>query len=216
MNKGHTTNPWQNEALKRKNPAKKEGESLQEGEPFIEETLEEEIQDIEAVEKEAKIIAQEADKRPTKELQDELIVLEKTLQESHNKLLMAHAEIENTRRRAQQDLEKAHKYGIENFVKSLLPVVDSLEKALENIHAEIHNAVIEGVELTLKIFLDTLEKFGVEQLNPLNEPFNPQFHEAMSMQENKEVDPNTVIAVLQKGYTLNSRLIRPAMVMVSK
>ena len=143
--------------------------------------------------------------------------LQNTLKESQEKLLRAHAEMDNIRRRSRQDIEKAHKYGLEKFVNSLLPVIDSLEKALETISNQSEQKTIaEGVELTLKMFLDVLNKSGVTQLNPLNEYFNPQHHEAMSMQENADVEANTVLSVLQKGYLLNERLVRPSIVVVSK
>ena len=121
-------------------------------------------------------------------------------------------------RRAEQDIEKARKFALERFCGELLPVVDNLERALEATvgDQEILKPIAEGVELTLKSFRDALKKFNVEMVDPEGEPFDPQFHQAMSMVENAEVEPNTVIAVMQKGYTLNGRLVRPAMVMVSK
>jgi molecular chaperone GrpE len=124
-------------------------------------------------------------------------------------------------RRAARDIENAHKYALERFTGELLPVVDNLERAIESteealVGHEAAEAVAEGVKLSLKLFLDTLEKAGVVQLEPHGEPFDPQFHEAMSVVENADVEPGTVIHVVQKGYTLNGRLIRAAMVMVSK
>jgi len=129
-------------------------------------------------------------------------------------LMRAKAEIENIRRRAEQDVARAHKYALEKFVKELIAVVDSLEHALAAEGAE--NAVREGVELTYKMFLDVLAKHGVKQIDPVNEKFNPENHEAMSMQPSADVEPNTVLAVYQKGYLLNDRLVRPARVVVSK
>ena len=115
-------------------------------------------------------------------------------------------------------LKKAHKFALDKFVESLLPVVDSLEKGIESAaQAEgSHEAMKEGMELTLKLFLDTLARFNVKPISPEGEPFDPHFHQAMSMVPNPEVEPNTVIAVFQKGYTLNERVVRPAMVVVSK
>jgi molecular chaperone GrpE len=121
-------------------------------------------------------------------------------------------------RRAEQDVEKARKFALERFCSELLPVVDNLERALESAAGdhEIVKPIAEGVQLTLKSFQDALKKFQIEAVDPVGEPFDPQLHQAMSLVENKDVEPNTVIAVMQKGYTLNGRLVRPAMVMVSK
>ena len=120
-------------------------------------------------------------------------------------------------RRAEQDVEKARKFALERFCSELLPVVDNLERALEASSGddEVVKPIAEGVELTLKSFLDALKKFNIEAIDPAGEPFDPQLHQAMSMIENADVEPNTVITVMQKGYTLNGRLVRPAMVMVS-
>ena len=132
--------------------------------------------------------------------------------------LRAQADAQNVKRRAEQDVEKARKFALERFSGELLPVVDNLERALEAAPAddEAARALTEGVELTLKSLLDVMGKFHIEVVDPQGEPFDPQFHQAMSMVENNEVEPNTVVAVMQKGYTLSGRLIRPAMVMVSK
>ena len=130
----------------------------------------------------------------------------------------AQAEIQNIRRRAEQDVEKAHKFGLEKFATELLPVVDSLERAIEASQGDDEKvkAIREGVEMTLGLFLSSLEKFNVEQLNPQGEVFNPEHHQAMSMVPAEGVEPNTVVTVVQKGYLLNGRLVRPAMVMVAK
>ena len=132
--------------------------------------------------------------------------------------LRAQADAQNIKRRAEQDVEKARKFALERFCKELLPVIDNLERALEAAPAneEVVRPIAEGVELTLKSFVEAMKKFNIEVVNPLGEPFDPQFHQAMSMVENGEVEPNTVTLVMQKGYTLNDRLVRPAMVMVSK
>ena len=134
-------------------------------------------------------------------------------------LLRVQAEMQNLRRRAEQDVEKAHKYGQEKFASELLTVVDNLERALEAARDnddEHVKAIYDGVNLTLKSFVDLFNKFNIVAIDPLGEPFDPLRHQAMSMQENPDVEPNTVIAVMQKGYSLNDRVIRPAMVMVSK
>ena len=126
--------------------------------------------------------------------------------------------MENLRRRTEKDLQNAHKFALEKFAKELLPVIDSLELGVEAASAETPEVVTlrEGVELTLKQFSAVLDKFDVVALDPTGEPFNPDQHQAMSMQPTDEVAPNCVLKVFQKGYLLNGRLIRPAMVMVSK
>lgn len=128
------------------------------------------------------------------------------------------AEEQNARRRAQQDVEKAHKFGLEKFVGDLLPVADNLERALAaiNVEDESFKPVVEGLELTRKAFSDILAKHQVLEVNPAGEPFDPQLHQAMTMIESPNVEANTVIDVFQKGYTLHGRLVRPAMVVVAK
>ena len=150
--------------------------------------------------------------------------LEKALVETEkfrDMALRAEAELQNVRRRAEKDVESAHKYGTEKFLLALLPVVDSLEKAIEAAEAASdgtnkEDAVIEGVQICLKMFQDVLTREKVEVLDPHGEPFDPKFHEAISLIEHEEMEPNSVVAVIQKGYKLNERLVRPAMVMVSK
>ena len=141
------------------------------------------------------------------------------LQNGKDDLLRVQAEMQNLRRRTEQDIEKAHKYGQEKLSFELLAVMDNLERSQEaasNSEDEAIKAIREGVDLTLKGFADCFTKFNIEVVDPLGEPFDPQLHQAMSIQENTETEPNTVIAVMQKGYTLHGRVIRPAMVMVSK
>jgi len=140
------------------------------------------------------------------------------LADARDQVLRAQAEVQNTRRRAEQDVERARKYALERFCSELLPVVDNLERALESASGDDEQLrpIAEGVELTLKSFLNALGKFNIEPVDPAGEPFDPQYHQAMSSVENPDVEPNTVVAVMQKGYTLNGRLVRPAMVMVSK
>jgi molecular chaperone GrpE len=133
--------------------------------------------------------------------------------------LRAQADAINAQRRAELDVEKARKFALERFANDLLPVVDNLERALESSadsDADGIAAVVEGVELTLKSLVDVLAKNGITPVDPHGEPFDPQVAQAMSMIENPDVEPNTVIAVMQKGYLLKDRLLRPAMVMVSK
>ncbi|WP_338517491.1 nucleotide exchange factor GrpE [Erwinia aphidicola] len=132
--------------------------------------------------------------------------------------LRAQAEIENIRRRAELDVEKAHKFALEKFANELLPVIDSLERALEVADKENPElaSMIEGIDLTMKSLLGAVRKFGVEVVGDTNVPFNPEVHQAMSMMESEEVAPNHVLMVMQRGYTLNGRPLRPAMVAVAK
>ena len=134
-----------------------------------------------------------------------------------DQLLRTIAESENIRRRASRDVENAHKFAIEKLLNDLFPVLDSLEKAVETAsQTEGADAIAEGVELSLKMFLATLEKSGVVQIDPLGEPFDPQHHEAMAMVPNPDAEPNSVMDVMQKGYVLNERLVRAAKVIVTK
>ncbi len=134
-------------------------------------------------------------------------------------VLRVQAEMQNLRRRTEQDVERAHKYGQEKFASELLVVIDNLERtlqAVENPDDERIKALCDGVQLTLKSFIDCFKKFSIEQIDPLGEPFNPQLHQAVVMHEAPDAEPNTVISVMQKGYTLHGRVLRPAMVVVSK
>lgn len=144
--------------------------------------------------------------------------LEQALAEARESVLRAQADAINAQRRAEKEVEKARKFALEGFSKEVLVVADNLERALSLVNPEDEaiKSIVEGIELTLKSFGDVLAKFNIEAVDPHGEPFDPQLHQAMSMVPNPELDPNTVIAVMQKGYTLNGRLIRPAMVMVSK
>ena len=138
--------------------------------------------------------------------------------EHYQQMIRAHAELENLKKRHARDLENAHKFALDKFVAELLGVRDSLElghSAAQDEAADVQK-LREGTELTLKMLGDVMAKFGVEQIDPINQPFNPEYHQAMSMQPRADVPPNTVVAVVQKGYTLNGRLVRPAMVMVSQ
>ena len=150
-------------------------------------------------------------------LEDATAQLEADLAEAKDAALRAQADAVNVQRRAEQEVDKARKFALERFVSELLPVVDNMERALEAAGTdEAVKPIVEGVELTQKSLIDALQKHGVETIDPMGEPFDPQIAQAMSMVENPEVEPNTVIAVMQKGYQLNGRLVRPAMVMVSK
>ena len=151
----------------------------------------------------------------------EVDALKAQVQQFQEQMLRSQAEMQNVRRRAEIDVEKAHKFALEKFVKELLPVADSLEKALESTEGQEESgklvaSIREGVEMTLSLFMASLKKFNVEQVNPVGEPFDPRQHEAMSMVPAPDAEPNSVVAVVQKGYLLNGRVVRPAMVVVAK
>lgn len=154
--------------------------------------------------------------------QDPVTALEEQLQEAKDQTLRVQAEMHNLRRRVDRDIENAHKYALENFLVELLPVVDNLERGLVTIDSlldgkdEAQKAIGEGIALTLKSFVDVLTRHKVTQIDPTNASFDPEFHQAMTMVPHPELPANTVIEVFQKGYLLNGRLVRPAMVVVSK
>lgn len=152
------------------------------------------------------------------ELKNELAAAEQKAQENWDKALRAQAEMENLRRRTQKDLEDAHKFALTNFAKELLPVLDSLELGLQAAIGESEEVkkFREGSQLTLKQFETVFNKFNIETLDPKGQPFNAEQHQAMVMQEVKDAAPNTVVNVFQKGYMLNGRLLRPALVVVAK
>ncbi|MBU2917595.1 nucleotide exchange factor GrpE [Psychrosphaera sp. F3M07] len=183
------------------------------------EQLENEQQDAEVVNNEAEVQSEEIDAiAHIAQLQAELAEAKATIEGQKDSVIRAAADNDNIRRRAAIDVEKAHKFALEKFANELLPVIDNLERAVEfsDKENEALKPLIEGIELTQKSFIDAVAKFGVELVNPQGEKFNAEFHQAMSMQPSEDVEPNTVIAVMQKGFTLNGRLLRPAMVMVSK
>ena len=147
-----------------------------------------------------------------------VLELEEQLAAAKDQSLRVAAEAQNSIRRAEQEVEKARKFALEKFSGDLLPVIDSLEMALAHLKPDDEQvkSTREGVELTLKMFQDTLKRYNLEAVDPHGQPFNPEHHQAMAMQENGEVEPNSVLNVFQKGYLLNGRLLRPAMVVVSK
>ncbi len=161
-----------------------------------------------------------ADAGSAEALQAEIEALKQELSDTKDQALRTAAEAQNIRRRAEIDADNARKFAVERFARDLLPVVDNLERALENAPGEQTDeavkAVLEGIELTYRSFADMLEKHNLKAINPEGEPFDPQLHEAMSMVEAPGAEPNSVIQVVQKGYTLNERLLRAAMVVVSK
>lgn len=180
-----------------------------------EEIITEQHDDVEAVEPE--VSAEQVDPRDEK-----IANLEAQLVEAQNRerdsVLRIKAEMENLRRRTEQDVEKAHKFALEKFVNELLPVIDSLDRALEVADkANPDNAaMIEGIELTLKSMLDVVRKFGVEVIADTDVPLDPNVHQAIAMVESEEIEAGKVLGVMQKGYTLNGRTIRAAMVTVAK
>ena len=153
------------------------------------------------------------------ELQQELAVQQEEGAKREQEItLRARAEMENIRRRAEQDVEKAHKFALEKFSKDILNTIDNLERALAtpaNMEDESVKALFDGVELTLKELLSTVARFGVEPVGVVGESFNPDLHQAISMQPTEGFETNQITVVLQKGYLLNGRVIRPAMVMVA-
>jgi len=180
-----------------------------------EEPLEEELTNAEQPEE---VTAEEGDNPENGQddsLEAQLEKAEAKATENWEQYLRAVAEMDNLRRRNTKDVENAHKFGTEKFVNELLPVVDGLGMglAVEEASAE---SLREGMVLTMSMIEKMMEKLGIEEINPVNEKFDAKKHQAMSMQPSADVEPNTVIAVMQKGYSLNERLIRPAMVMVSK
>ena len=152
------------------------------------------------------------------ELEKALAASEAKFNEQQDSVLRARAEMENARRRAEAEVDKARKFALERFAGELLDVIDNLERAVmvADTENDAIKPMLEGVEMTLKSFVSTIEKFGMTPIDPQGEAFNPELHQAMSMQESADFAPNTVMAVMQKGYELNGRLLRPAMVMVSR
>ena len=154
-------------------------------------------------------------------LEAKVVALTEQLADAKDDQLRVQAEMQNLRRRAERDVESAHKFGLEKIINGLLPVLDNLDRAIGAVPEESAGddgvkALLEGVELTRKTALDVLTRFSVDVLEPFGEPFDPQFHEAMTMVPSPTAEPNSVIDVLQKGYTLNGRLLRAAMVVIAK
>ncbi len=151
-------------------------------------------------------------------LQTQLGQIQEDLKAAKDETLRAQAEMINMRRRAEQDVAKAHKFGQEKLVNELLPVIDNLERAVSSCNADNANlkTLREGVQMTQKMLVDGLAKFGIEAIDPMGQPFDPKLHEAMTMIPKPDVEPNTVVQVMNKGYILYGRLVRPAMVIVSK
>jgi|TARA_B110000495_G_scaffold172348_1_gene161203 molecular chaperone GrpE len=145
----------------------------------------------------------------------ELEQVEATAAENWDRYLRAAAELENVRKRARRDIENAHRFALERFSRELLVVRDSLEMGLAAAGSASVESLLEGSEATLKILGVTMQQFGIEEVDPAGEPFDPEYHEAISMQPCDDVEPGSVVTVVQKGYSLNGRLLRPAMVVVA-
>ena len=167
---------------------------------------------------------EQADEAQAQEVPDEITGLlqenerlKMEVQESSDKAVRATAELDNIRKRTSRDIENAHKFALERFVNELLPVVDSMELGINaSQSAEDIESLREGMDLTLKMLFDCMGKFGVKTIDPAGEKFDPEWHEAVSMQELEGSEPGQVVTVIQKGYELNGRLVRPAMVVVAK
>ncbi len=183
-----------------------------------EQTLEQENNEVKDEQQSSEQTGDTVELSSEQELEQKLEAAEQKAADNLDQLLRTKAEMENLRRRTQRDLENAHKFALEKFVQELLSVKDSLELGLDAASQEGADLekLLEGTELTANMLNNVFEKFNVKEINPLNEKFDAEMHQAMSMQETGEVEPNTVLAVMQKGYTLNDRLVRPAMVVVSK
>lgn len=150
-------------------------------------------------------------------LVQEIENLQQKLDETTENMLRLQAEMDNLRKRTSRDVENAHKYALDRFIKDLLPVLDSMELGINaSSSAEDIESLREGMDLTLKMFMDTLDRFGISVIDPQGERFDPERHEAVTMQEGADAEANTVLGVMQKGYELNGRLVRPAMVIVAR
>ena len=156
------------------------------------------------------------DNSKIEDLESQLQEAQQSAKDNWDKLLRSQAEMENLKRRTTKDLENAHKFALDGFVKALLEVIDSLTmgiKSAKHEKAQLETTT-EGLELTMKVFNSTLEKFGVESINPIDEKFDPELHEAVTMVPMPDKKSNTVLEVIQTGFTLNGRLVRPALVIV--
>jgi len=194
-----------------------DGSDAQSDSELIEEVLEQSAE--EAVDEAGVVdVETETEGVSVEALQKQLKQAEKNAADNWDTALRVQAEMENLKRRTQKDLENAHKYGLEKIAKELLSVIDSLELGIQASTSDAPEVVSlrEGSELTIKQFEAVFAKFNIEAIDPMGQAFNPEQHQAMTMQPSADVEPNTVINVFQKGYILNGRLIRPAMVVVSQ
>jgi len=157
-------------------------------------------------------------KAENESIEQQLEKAQVTIKEYWDQIMRLKAEIENNRKRAGRDVENAHKFALRNFAESLLPIVDSMEMGQQAAEADNANlsSIVEGTQLTMSMFVQVLENHGLKQINPVGEQFDPEQHQAISMIEDKNAESNTVVNVMQKGFLLNDRLVRPAMVVVAK
>ena len=177
-----------------------------------EESVTPELMDVEDLEANASVDSEE------ESIEQQLERMQITVKDYWDQIMRLKAEMENNRKRAIRDVENAHKFALKNFTEALLPVVDSMDMGQQAASAEnaTLESIIEGTNMTTTMFVQVLEKHGLERLNPVGEKFNPDQHQAISMIDDVNVDSNHIISVMQKGFTLNERLVRPAMVIVSK
>lgn len=196
------------------NPTEQQQANEAEAQP-VEEVVSKTAEQNEA---EAEIAAEETGaSADADKLAQDLVAATAEIESLKDQMLRIQAEAQNIRRRAEQDVEKAHKFGVEKFANEMLPIVDSLERAIEAFgDDEELKPMREGVEMTMNMFLSGLDKFEMKQVNPKGEMFDPALHQAMSMIPVPDTAANTVVEVMQKGYTLHGRLVRPAMVIVAK
>ena len=187
----------------------------------IKDTIDEIVAEAVANAEAGDVPADQADDGQADSLESKVAALTEQLADARDDQLRVQAEMQNLRRRAERDVESAHKFGLEKIINGLLPVLDNLDRAISAVPEESAGddgvkALLEGVELTRKTAVDVLTRFSVDVLEPFGEPFDPQFHQAMTMVPSATAEPNSVIDVLQKGYTLNGRLLRAAMVVIAK
>ena len=172
-------------------------------------------EELEQAEVEAEATEEAADSPEELEAGEPLAAAEAKASENWDRYLRTAAELENVRKRAARDVENAHKFALERFGKELLAVRDTLEMGLAAAENASVESLLEGKEATLKLLISIMSQFGIEEVDPAGEPFDPELHEAISVQPSDDVEPGSVVTVVQKGYTLNGRLLRPAMVIVA-
>lgn len=189
-------------------------------EQSLQELAKEKLADEEQAATEASAETEQGSMEPTsiEQLAEQLVVANRKAEENWDKFVRTQAEMENLRRRSEKELQNAHKYALEKFAKELLLVVDSLELGIQAASGDAPEIakLREGSELTLKQFRAVLEKFNIQPVDPLGQKFNPELHQAMAMEPSASAEPNTVVKVFQKGYVLNDRLLRPAMVVIAQ
>ncbi len=198
-------------------PQDSNGQSKPVDEQQQQEKFEEQAIEGELVNEPEATLEAEASDSTVEQLREALLAAEQKAEENWNEVLRARAEMENLRKRSVRDVENAHKFGQEKLINELLPVKDSLVLGIEAAATATDiQSLRDGMDMTYKMLQTALGKMGLEEVNPEGEKFNPEFHQAMTMVDSDDVEPGTVLNVLQKGYTLNDRLVRPAMVIVAR